>query len=317
MSFNISIRQIEYAMALKKFGSFSTAAKSCFVSQPALSEAIQKLEVELGAMLFDRSKNPVQVTEIGEALLVQCNVVHAECQNLIQIADTWNNQVRGVLKLGLIPTLAPALIPLFLSAFRKKYPLVKFEIMEQGTEQILQKLENGELDAVILSTPASAPGHLIEKPLFYESFLVYAGKGSDLLKSDSVAFPDLQDQNLILMDETHCVRDQILSICERKKDQTNKTTVHGGIQTLLSVVDEENGFTLVPELLSAFAKKNQLRTIKASKYHRKVSLLCRKSHPKKRLIDLVAKEILENLPKHIPTKLTQRIAVVDPDKKRF
>jgi LysR family hydrogen peroxide-inducible transcriptional activator len=317
MSINISIRQIEYALTLKRSGSFSAAAKSCFVSQPALSEAIQKFEAEIGVLLFDRSKNPVQVTEVGEALLKQAHIVLTECQNLIEIADTWNDQVRGVLRMGLIPTLAPSLIPLFLKSFRKKYPLVKIEIVEQGTDQLLQKLENGDLDGAILSTPATAPGYLIEKTLFYEAFLIYAGKGNDLLNAELVAFPDLEDQNLILMDETHCVRDQILAICERKKDHTNKTTVHGGIHTLLSVVDEENGFTLVPELLSSVVNKSQLRMIKASNYRRKISLLCRKSHPKKRLVDLLVEEILENLPDHIPTKLTQKIHIVDPDKKRF
>jgi LysR family hydrogen peroxide-inducible transcriptional activator len=158
---------------------------------------------------------------------------------------------------------------------------------------------------------------LIEKPLFYEGFLIYAGKGNELLNSEVVSFPDLQDQNLILMDESHCIRDQILTICERQKDKSQKTTVQGGIQTLLAVVDEENGFTLVPELLSMNVKKNQLRSIKASNYRRKIGILCRKSHPKERLISILADEILENIPEHIPTKLNQRIQVVDPDKNRF
>ncbi len=317
MLINISIRRIEFALALKKLGSFSAAAKACFISQPALSEAIQKIENELDAVIFDRGRSPIHVTEIGEVITAQFQVIASEYQSLISIADMWNNQVRGVLKLGLIPTIAPALIPLFLRSFRKKYPQVKFEIIEQDTAQLLQKIEDGDIDAAILSTPASAPGHLIEKPLFYESFLIYAGKGNELLKSEFVTFPDLQDQNLILLDETHCVRDQILSICERKKDQTHKTTVYGGIQTLLSVVDEENGFTLIPELMASFTNKNQLRPIKTSKYHRKMSLLSGKSHHKKRLIDLVVKEILENLPQHISTKLTQKIVIVDPNKNRF
>lgn len=317
MKTNISIRHIEYALALKKHGTFSAAAKACHVSQPALSEAIQKFESDLGSVIFDRSKNPIEFTDVGEVLLKQCEQVMLECQNLFEMADTWNDQVRGVLKLGLIPTLAPSLIPLFLKSFRKRFPDVKIEITEVGTEQLLKKLDEGDIDAAILSTPSTAPGHLLEKPLFYEAFLVYAGKSNDLLNSETVAFPDLQDQNLILMDDTHCVRDQILSICERKKEPSTKTTVHGGIQTLLTVVDEENGFTLVPELLSSVVKKNQLRAIKSSNFYRKISLLYRKSHPKKRIVDLLIKEIVGNLPEHIPTKLTQKIQVVDPNKNRF
>jgi LysR family hydrogen peroxide-inducible transcriptional activator len=317
MSLNISIRQVEYLLALKKYGGFNAAAKACYVSQPALSEAIQKFESEMGVKLFDRSKTPIQITDVGEALLIQAQNIMTECEKMTEIADTWNDQVRGTLRIGLIPTLAPSLIPLFLKSFRKKYPLVKIEINEQGTENLLKQLEAGNLDCAILSTPSSAPGYLIEKPLFYEGFLIYAGKGNELLNSEVVSFPDLQDQNLILMDESHCIRDQILTICERQKDKSQKTTVQGGIQTLLAVVDEENGFTLVPELLSMNVKKNQLRSIKASNYRRKIGILCRKSHPKERLISILADEILENIPEHIPTKLNQRIQVVDPDKNRF
>ncbi|OFZ34851.1 MAG: hypothetical protein A3D17_11130 [Bdellovibrionales bacterium RIFCSPHIGHO2_02_FULL_40_15] len=304
-------------LALKKHGGFNAAAKACYVSQPALSEAIQKFESEMGAKLFDRSKTPIQITEVGEALLNQAQNILTECERLVEIADTWNDQVRGTLKIGLIPTLAPSVIPLFLKSFRKKYPLVKIEITESGTEQLLKQLEAGDLDCAILSTPPSAPGYLIEKPLFYEGFLIYAGKGNDLLNAEVVSFPDLQDQNLILMDDSHCIRDQILTICERQKDKSKKTTVQGGIQTLLTVVDEENGFTLVPELLAMNIKKNQLRPIRASNYRRKIGILFRKSHLKERLISILSSEILENLPENIPTKLNQRIQVVDPDKHRF
>ena len=161
MKTNISIRHIEYALALKKYGTFSAAAKACFVSQPALSEAIQKFETDLGAVIFDRSKNPVEVTEVGDVLLKQAEQVMAECQNLFELADSWNDQVRGVLRLGLIPTLAPSLIPLFLKSFRKKYPDVKIEITEVSTEVLLKKLDEGDIDAAILSTPSTAPGHLL------------------------------------------------------------------------------------------------------------------------------------------------------------
>lgn len=317
MNLPISFRQIEYALAVKKHGSFSAAAKACYVSQPSLSEAVQKLEETLGGQLFDRTKNPLQVTELGEALLKQCQKIMKESEHLLEASQAWHDKIEGTLRLGLIPTVAPALIPLFLKSFRKKYPLVKIEIQELPTKSLLKKLDEGDLDAGILSTPSSAPGHLIERPLFYEAFLIYAAKDNKLLDSDIIKFPDLEDQNLILMDESHCMRDQILTICERKKDPSTKTTVHGGIHTLLSVVDQENGFTLIPELLSGVVNKGQLRMIKASNFRRKISLLINKTHSKKRMVDLLAQEILNNLPKDIPTKLGHKIEVVDPNKARF
>lgn len=317
MSLPISFRQIEYALAVQKHGSFSAAARASFVSQPSLSEAIQKLEETLGAQIFDRSKSPLQITELGEELLKQCQKVVSETEHLIESANAFHGKVQGNLRVGLIPTVAPALIPMFLKSYRNKYPLVKVEIKELPTETLLKALEGGDLDAAILSTPATAPGHLIEKPLYYEAFMIYASKENTLLNSDIIKFPDLEDQNLILMDESHCMRDQILSICERKKDPTTKTTVHGGIHTLLSVVDQENGFTLIPELLTGIANKDQLRMIKASNFRRKISLLTNKSYSKKRMVELLAQEILNNLPKNIPTKLGQKIELVDPDRSRF
>ncbi len=313
----ISFRQLDLALAVQRYGSFSAAAKSFFISQPALSEAIQKLELELKVQLFDRSKSPVRVTEVGLALLQQAEKISFETRNLIEIADTWNDHMRGVLRLGLIPTVAPALIPLFLKRFRKSFPLVKIEIVEVGTEILLQRLQSGDIDAAILSTPTTAPGHLIEKPLYYEGFLVYAAKQNSLLHDQIIQFPDLEDQNLILMDESHCVRDQILTICERKKDHSNKTTVYGGLNTLLAVVEEENGFTLIPELLSTLVNKSQLRSFKNSNYRRKISLLSNKTYSKKRLIDLLAAEIQNQLPEHIPQRLTKKVHVLDPDKNMF
>lgn len=317
MTLGISIRQLEYVMALKQTGSFSAAAKLCHVSQPALSESIQKFEAELGVVLFDRGRNPIQPTEVGLAVLKQTEKAFSEIQHIVEVAGEWNDEIRGHLKLGIIPTLAPALIPLFLKSVRKKYPLLKIEISEQPTEHLVKKLGDGTIDAAILSTPAASLGTFVDVPLFYEPFQIYAGKGNRLLDFESVTFTDLEDQNLVLLDESHCMRDQILSICEKKKEPASKTTVRGGIQTLLTVVDEEEAFTLIPELLSGLVKKNQLREIRSTRFYRKISVLTRDAHSRKMALETVIKEIQGHLPANVPARLGHKSQVIDPNRNRF
>lgn len=304
-------------MALKRTGSFSSAAKACFVSQPALSEAIQKLEKEIGVVVFDRSKNPVRVTEVGELVLTQAQVILSEVQRLGEVVCQWNGDVKGILRIGIIPTLAPSMIPIFLGAFRRRYPEVRIEIQEYETAQLLKRLNDDEIDGALLSTPSFAPGHFLEKPLFYEGFVVYAAKGSDILQNDFVSFPDLEDQNLILMDESHCLRDQILTICDRQKSKSQKITVHGGIQTLLAIINESGGFTLLPELLTIGMNKGQLRPIKPSSYRRRVSLLSKKNHPRRRILNFLVEEIENHLPPLVSKRIQKKHQVVDPDPRRF
>ena len=316
MKTSITLTQLEYALAVKTHGSFSAAAKACHVSQPALSEMIHKLEQAVGVILFDRKQSPIGVTEVGRDVLEQARRALDEAQRVGEIADEWKGQVRGVLRIGLIPTLAPALIPIFLKSMRAKYPEVALQLTEAPTDQLLVGLQSNELDVALLSTPADAPGHFVEKPLFYEPFRVYASRGSALLKRKSLELHELENENLILMDESHCARDQVLSIC-RKQKHGNQTTVKGGLQTLISVVDHEDGFTLIPELLSGLVTKSQLRELEAGRHTRKISMLINKAHLKKKLIELLAAEILDNLPAEIHLKREPGMKVVPPDAKRF
>ncbi len=314
----MTLTQLEYIVAVQKYGSFVQAARHLNVSQPTLSEMIGKLEKELEVVIFDRKKNPLQVTSIGQEIIHQAKQSLTQVSYISEIVQSYRNEIKGELRIGIIPTLAPSMIRLFLGTFKAKYPDVNISIFEEGTDSLVKLIENGELEVAILATPESAPPNLIVKPLFYEKFLLYASKENKLLKKKSVHSKDLENQKIVLMDETHCVREQIESLCDlSKRKDISQTTVHGGISTLISVVDEEKGFTFLPELLKDHVSGEQLRHFEDSKYHRKVSMILNKTYLKRKTVDLLAEEILHNLPEDIQTNKTKSVKVTDPDQTRF
>lgn len=314
----MTLSQLSYIVAIEQHGSFIAAAKSLNVSQPALSEMVSKLESELGVIIFDRKRGAIQPTPIGIQVLNQARQTLVQAELIKEAASVFTNEIQGELRIGMIPTLAPSIIRLFLKSFRVDHPAVRLEIFEAGTDILVEKVGNGELDLAILATPENTPANFIVKPLFYESFVVYAAKGNELLKMKNITRRDLENQSLILMDGTHCTREQIESICDlSKRKSLKRTTVHGGISTLISVVDEESGFTLIPELLKNQVDLKQIRPFEDSKYRRKVSILLNKTYLKRKLVDLLAEKIQKNLPEGIAQEKSKFMKVTDPLNDRF
>lgn len=213
---SITLTQLEYIVEVAKKQSFGLAAQSCFVTQPTISMQINKLEEELGVILFDRSKKPVQLTPIGRKIIQQARLALQEVSRIEELVHIEKGEVEGELKLGVIPTLAPYLLPLFLETFVKKYPKVDLIIEELQTQSIIDKLKEDSLDAGILVTPLNIKG-IAEKHLFYEPFIVYIPAQHPLHKLEKFSEKDLSLSDIWLLNEGHCFREQAMDLCKKRK----------------------------------------------------------------------------------------------------
>ncbi|MDA9554826.1 LysR substrate-binding domain-containing protein [Pelobium sp.] len=306
----MTIVQLEYAVAVDTYRSFVLAAEKCFVTQPTLSMQIQKLEEYLGVKLFDRSKQPVVPTEIGVEIIEQARKILNESYKIKEIIDERKGEIVGELKIGVIPTIAPYLLPKVIGGFIEKYPKIKLTISEITTENIIQQLKVGLLDCGILATPLDEPT-LQERPVFYENFVGYISKNSPIFKKKALHVNDLDIDELWLLNEGHCMRNQVLNICKHKKSNTHQLDYNtGSIETLIKMVDLNSGMTILPELsMQDFSIKqlDKVRYFKSPEPSREVSIVTSKNFIKKRMIDALETEILNSVPKRMKSKKKKEI----------
>lgn len=294
----MNLQQLEYIVAVDKYRHFLKASEACFVTQATLSAMIKKLEEELNIIIFDRSKFPVQATVVGASIIEQAKMVLSEKQKIIDIVHDNTNNISGEIKMGIIPTLAPYLLPLFLSKVVKKYPEIKLTISELTTEEIKKQLKHNDLDVGILATPL-ADDDLKETILFYESFLFYSNAGNKLLKNKLIAAADIDPADILLMNEGHCLRTQVLNICDMKKSISGNVKVNyqsGSVETLKQMVKINLGSTILPELATANMSKSEqlnLRRFKSPEPVREVSLVTYKLMRKHKLME-VLKDIIKS-----------------------
>jgi LysR family hydrogen peroxide-inducible transcriptional activator len=313
----MTFTQLEYIIAVDNARHFAKAAAQCFVSQPTLSMQIQKLEEELGIKIFDRSKQPVLPTEAGMAIIAQARNIIAETKAIHEIVQVQKGILHGRLALGIIPTLAPYLLPLFVASFTKKYPHVKLVINELTTDLIISKLREGKIDAGILVTPLQEVG-IKEDPLFYEELVAYVSKTNMAYKKNYVLAADIDPEKLWLLEEGHCFRSQIVNLCElRKRSQEGSHFEYeaGSIETLIRLVETNDGITIIPELAALDMKgrqQNQLRYFKSPVPVREVSIATHRSQVKQRIIEALKKEILAALPEKIEKNKKKRLVPVYP-----
>ncbi len=299
-----SIQQLEYLLAVDRFRHFGKAADSCHVTQPTLSMQIQKLEEEMGVSIFDRSKKPILPTDIGRKVIDQARVVVAEFKKIEQLKEAESSEIKGVLRLGIIPTLSGSVIPLFAEKCLEKYPDLKLEFSELQTQQCLDSLEIDQLDAAILVTPLPNE-QFEERVLFYEPFFVYANSAHPLGKLTKVDEKDLEASGLWLLSEGHCFRNQALRICGKKGKDTglqSKIKLEGGsLSTLMKIVERLGGFTLLPELSRVDARVGTARVVDFRPPYptREVSLVYRRKQLKDRLLAALHAVIRESLPESI------------------
>jgi len=308
----MTIVQLEYIVAVDTYRSFVVAAEKCFVTQPTLSMQVQKLEDTLGVKLFDRSKQPVTPTEIGVDIIQQARVMLAESEKIKEIISDRQRELSGELKVGIIPTISPYILPKVLKGFIEKYPQVKLIVWEQTTEQIIHQLKLGTLDCGILSTPLRESA-LKEIPVFYENFVAYASKNSKLSKKKSITPDDIDMEEIWVLNEGHCMREQVLNICQRRKATQGFQHFEyntGSVETLKRMVEQNNGATILPELALADMSEKQMERVhyfKSPEPAREVSIVIQKNFLKRRMIEALKNEILELVPKRMKSKKKKEV----------
>lgn len=300
----MNLQQIEYIVAVDTYRHFVTAAEKCFVTQATLSMMIKKMEDELSVKIFDRSKQPVQPTEIGKKLIAQARVVLQESRRLAEIVKQELNEFKGELKIGIIPTLAPYVVPLFITSFLKKYPHVRLKIFELTTPEITEKLEQQALDIGLLALPLNKPT-LREEPLFYEEFVLYTSVNEKALKNKYIVPKDIDANRLWLLEEGHCLRSQVINLCglKNKEKQLHQLDFEtGSIETLKKLVDTNSGITILPELALKDMTGDQLKRVKYFKKPspgREIGIVTYRYFLKENLVNVLRSEIVNALPKQI------------------
>lgn len=303
----ITLTQLEYIVAVDDCRHFATAAEKCFVTQPTLSMQIKKLEDDLGVIIFDRTRQPVVPTDIGTRILTQARVALASASRIKEIIVEDKQEVAGTLKIGIIPTLAPYLLPIFIGDYIRKYPAVKIEVEEMVSEDIIRRLKQDAIDVGIFVTPYG-DDKIVEQPVFYEEMLVYASPGHPLLQKKEVGVSDIATPDIWMLGDGHCFRDQVINLCEMRNFQHRNLPFDfesNSLETLMKIVDKEGGFTLIPQLAvlyMAAEQQKQVRKFRENVPLREVSVIYSRYYIKHKLIELLCEEIRAVVPKEMLDK---------------
>jgi LysR family hydrogen peroxide-inducible transcriptional activator len=285
----MTISQLKYVLAVAEYQNFTVASEHSFVTQPTLSMQIQKLEDELEIKIFNRSKKPIQLTEIGAKIVEQAKIIVDESNRITDIVDQQKGYIGGEFKLGIIPTVMPSLLPMFLKTFVKKYPKVNLVIEELTTEEIVKKLTEGHIDAAIASTPLENEA-IKERVLYYEPFVGFIPENHRLYNQKTIDPNDLELSDILLLEDGHCFKASVLNLCKAFK---NDSSAHfhlesGSFSTLIKLSKENMGMTLLPYLhtldLNELDQKH-LREFNSPAPAREISLIYHKSQLKIQLIE--------------------------------
>lgn len=298
----MTLTQLEYIVALDTNRHFVLASEKCFVTQPTLSMQIQKLEEELGVKIFDRTKQPVIPTEIGVSLISQARTILREAKMIHEIINDQKDSLSGELRIGIIPTLAPYLLPPLFQKIQAKYPQVNLVVKETITEEVISELKNNRLDCGIVVSPLKDLS-IKEHVLFYEELFVYVSRKNALYDKKYVLAKEIDPNQLWLLEEGHCFRSQVLNLCElRKNSDLHFKYETGNIETLKRMVDKSDGITILPELAVMEFTVSQMKFVKKLKAPspaREVSLVTHRNHIKTKLIKTLKEEILNIVPRQM------------------
>lgn len=302
----MTLTQLSYIVAVDRYRHFATAAEKSYVTQPTLSMQIHKLEDELGITIFDRSKSPVIPTERGEKIISQAKKILKQSKHIEDLASLSENKLQGTFRVGIIPTIAPNLLPLFLRSFSEKYPDVKLIFEEVVTEELLQLLSEDYLDVGIIATPVEQ-GNIFEEDLYYEPFIGYISKSHPLAEKEKISVDDLDINNLWLLNEGHCFRDQTVKLCKKQGSETlGESKIQfksGNLETLKQLVEQDFGMTLLPYLaknqLEEHCIQAHLRYFDDPIPRRKVRIVYGREYLKKNIISAFKDEVLDAIPKEL------------------
>lgn len=284
----MTITQLQYVLAVAEYKNFTLAAEKTFVTQPTLSMQIQKLEEELGVLIFNRNKKPILLTEIGEKIVNQAKNIMYESQRIKDIVHQQKGFIGGDFKLGIIPTVMPVLLPMFLKTFIKKYPQVNLKIEEQNTAAIIKQIKDGHLDAAIAATPLDNE-YIKEHVLYYEPFVAYIPKNHRLYNKKKIEASDLNMDDILLLEDGHCFRDSVINLCKASKKYSDERfqLESGSFETMTRLVNEGMGMTLLPYLHTLElkeAEKHNLRHFNDPTPARAISIIFHKNELKIQII---------------------------------
>ena len=288
----MTIVQLKYAIAVAEHRNFTVAADKCFVTQPTLSMQIQKLEAELDITIFDRTKKPIAISDVGIKIIQQCKKIVSESEKMQDVVDQDRGVIGGNFKIGIVPTIMPTLLPLFLDELVSNYPMLKVLIYELPTNELINQLKNNRLDLIIASTPLE-DDDLIEKPIYYEPFVAYLPKSNEHFGKKEIVPRNLYSNDLLLLRDGHCFRNSIENLCFNCSEYVGKFELKSGsFETLINLVDQNLGTTFLPYLHTLKLNEDQkemLHNFKNPKPAREVSLVYHKSEVKIHIIDEIKK----------------------------
>ena len=291
----MTITQLHYVLAVAEHQNFTKAARYCHVTQPTLSMQVQKLEDELNVQIFDRGKKPIELTAVGTKIVAQAKNIVAEAERINDIVDQEKGFIGGEFKLGMIPTVMPTLLPMFLKTFIKHFPMVKLKIEELNTDELINRIHEGHLDAAIAATPLRM-NTIKERVLFYEPFVGYISPNHRLKEKTAIEISDLDINDMLLLEDGHCFREGVLNLCKTSKEQQKETfkLESGSIEMLVKLSNEGMGMTLLPYLntldLKLTEQKN-LRFFTKPPPAREVSLIYNKNELKIQIIEAIHRTI--------------------------
>lgn len=312
-----SLTQLEYIIALDQTRNFGRAAELCNVSQPTLSSQIQKLEDELNLVLFDRNKQPTIPTEHGEEIIEQARVILNEYKRLVLMAQKKTESFEGEFRLGIIPTVAPYVVPALIRDFNKMYPRVGLTVEELSTSEIIENLDRETIDAALLATPLGL-SRIEEDPVYYEPFYLFVSDEHDYSKMSKVPENLLNAEELWVPSEEHCLRQQALAVCKTKyNDGGGYPGIHlkrGSLETIVEIVEMGKGYTLLPQMAADLAKSRQYKgkVIELAKPApaREISLVYRRGHLKQGILKALRLTLESSLPKDVIREKSKSFRVI-------
>ncbi|MGC3977267.1 MAG: hydrogen peroxide-inducible genes activator [Paludibacteraceae bacterium] len=298
----MNIQQLEYIVALDNHRHFVKAAEDCNISQPTLSMMVQRLEEELNVKLFDRTKYPIEPTSIGSLVLEQARITLKNINQIKEVVDNERESIKGNFRLGIIPTIAPYLVPELLQKWHSESNEIELKLRETTTDRIIEGILSGTLDGGLLAGPIRHP-YIDEYPIYYEKFYAYVSK-EDIYKCKEIDLEQVDIDKVWLLENIHCLRGQVEQLCSRKKksgEENIKVKYEAGnIETLIHIVDYNKGLTVIPEMFAmglSEERQDNLRDFKNMTAVREVSLIVSKEYVRKKMMDIIIEAIRKSVPK--------------------
>lgn len=306
----MTLQQLEYIVALDKHRHFVKAAESCHVTQSTLSMMIQKLEQELEINIFDRKMQPIAPTEIGRSLIDQAKVILYNAKQFKELALSEKQQESGKVTLGIIPTVAPYILPKLFNILQERNPNIQLHVKEITTAEIIKQLDKAEIDMALLATPLDNP-NILEIPVYYEKFFGYISPTEDLYQMKELEMNHIPMDHLWVLKEGHCLRNQVIRLCEFDSGFSSIYEA-GSIDTLIKIVDTNGGYTIIPELhidLLSEQQKLNVRPIVNPEPNREISLVVRNDYVKERLLNVIAKNISDVIPENMLNERLKKFSI--------